>query len=236
MVYFDETSARDYIDIVNGGRLDWSTQEDKEKIAKIIAEIDAEMKGGFNFLTWLKAAASAKASGEYDKEAKTAIATKVTNTLLTDYITAASEDNNVRQFSDIVYAPENSMSLYRMYSPYTIIVPRDQVPIDFEKLNEALDNARGYYEMLLRSENPPKSVLRLNMKAFRNNYNLSDLTKMKLKYYAVKVGTCNLENLDMSKEFDFSKKVPTPEDVLRTANSATKDNLVVYDVVLAGVE
>ena len=32
IVYFDEAAAQDYVDVTNGGRLDWSTQENKEKI------------------------------------------------------------------------------------------------------------------------------------------------------------------------------------------------------------
>ena len=32
VIYFDESTAQDYIDIVNGGRLDWSKEENKEKI------------------------------------------------------------------------------------------------------------------------------------------------------------------------------------------------------------
>ena len=31
IVYFDEAAAQDYVDVTNGGRLDWSTQENKEK-------------------------------------------------------------------------------------------------------------------------------------------------------------------------------------------------------------
>ena len=27
IVYFDEAAAQDYVDVTNGGRLDWSTQE-----------------------------------------------------------------------------------------------------------------------------------------------------------------------------------------------------------------
>ena len=42
IVYFDEAAAQDYVDVTNGGRLDWSTQENKEKIAKIVAEIEAQ--------------------------------------------------------------------------------------------------------------------------------------------------------------------------------------------------
>lgn len=49
VVYFDEGSASDYITIHNGGQIDWSTEDNKEKLAKIVAEIDAQAKGGFNF-------------------------------------------------------------------------------------------------------------------------------------------------------------------------------------------
>lgn len=236
IVYFDEQAASDYIDIVNGGHLDWSTEEDKEKIAKIIAEIDAEMGHGFNILSWLKASITGNLSGSYNREAKTAIGSKLTNTILTDYISVANNDKNVKKFTDVVYAPENSISLYKMYSPYTIIVPKEDDDIDLEKLNQALESARGYYEMLLSSESTPKTVLRLNLKAFRNNYNLSDLTKMKLLYYAVKVGECDIDKLDMSKEFDLSKNIPTAEDVVGDCKVSTTNKLDVYDVVLAGVK
>ncbi len=236
VVYFDEQSASDYIDIANGGHLDWSTEKDKEKLAKIIAEIDAEIGGGFNFLSWIKASISGKIGSSYDQETKTMIGTKITNTLLTDYLTIADEDINIKKFIDVVYAPENSISMYKMYSPYTIIVPKDESPIDLEKLNEALENARGYYEMLLSSEKVPKTILRLNSKAFRNNYNLSDLTKMKLVYYGIYVGVCDISKLDMSKEFDFSKAHPTAEEVLDGKSRLRDAQLKVYDIMLAGIE
>lgn len=237
VVYFDEQAARDYIDIVNGGRLDWNTEEDKEKLAKIVAEIDAEIGGGFKLLTWLKASFSGKVNSEYNREAKTIIGSKLTSTLLTDYISIASDDDNVTKFTDcIVYAPENSISIYKMYSPYTIIFPKQEMPIDLEKLNEALENARGYYEMKIFNENQENNILRFNIKAFRNNYNLSDLTKMKLKYFAIKVGACDGERLDMSKEFDFSKPIPSAESILQQGSSVSDSLLTVYDVIFAGVE
>ena len=47
----------------------------------------------------------------------------------------ASEDKNIQQFhNDGVYAPENSISMYRMYSSYLNIVPKEQIPIDLEDL------------------------------------------------------------------------------------------------------
>ncbi|MGN0419094.1 MAG: hypothetical protein ACI4E4_01450 [Acetatifactor sp.] len=46
-IYFDGEAAQDYLDIKNGGRFDWSSDENKEKISKIICEIDAKASGGF---------------------------------------------------------------------------------------------------------------------------------------------------------------------------------------------
>ena len=54
---------------------------------------------------------------------------------------------------------------------------------------------RGYYDMLLKTEKERKSVLRFNLQAFKNNYNLVDLSKMKLTYFGIKVGTCGENHL-----------------------------------------
>lgn len=235
VIYFDEKSASDYIDIFNDGHLNWTTGKDKEKIAKFIAEIEAELGGGFNFLTWMKASLYGKANTSVSSDTKMIIETKITNTILTDYLNIANEDKNIRKFFDIVYAPLNSISLYKIFSPYTIIVPFDQQPIDLEKLNLALDNAKGYYEMLLSNESEPKNVLRFNIQAFRNNYNLSDLTKMKLVYYGVCVGECEKSKLDMAKEFEFTKVLPSAEEIVDGKKSSDK-KLKVFDIVLAGIE
>lgn len=64
IVYFDEVSAQDYLDITNGGHLDWNEEKNKQRVAEILAEIEAKAKGGFNVLNLLKASLSgtAKAS------------------------------------------------------------------------------------------------------------------------------------------------------------------------------
>lgn len=80
------------------------------------------------------------------------------------------------------------------------------MPIDMEKLNDALLGERGYYGMLLKTEDTPSSVLRFNINAFKNNYNLADLSKMELVYYGIKVGACKETELTIDKEFDFQKK------------------------------
>ena len=54
IIYFDETAAQDYLDITNGGRLDWSKEENKKRAAEILAEIEAQAKGSFNIISFLK--------------------------------------------------------------------------------------------------------------------------------------------------------------------------------------
>lgn len=240
VVYFDEVAAQDYIDIVNGGRLDWSSEENKKKLAKMLMEIEAQAKTGFNIFEFIKSSIAGTASAGVSTDIARIFDSTLKNTLLTDYIQKASKDKNVRKFDpDGVYAPQNSVSMYKMYSSYLTIVPKEQMPIDMEKLNEALLGERGYYGMLLLSEQEPSCVLRFNIKAFKNNYNLADLSKMKLVYYGIKVGVCTKEQLAIEKEFEIShcNNSPDAENILdgTETDNIMNDNLSVYDIVLAGV-
>ena len=239
VVYFDETAATDYITIQNGGQIDWSTTENKERLAKIIAEIDVQAKGGFNLFSFIKSSLSGNANVNLDTNTSKLIKSTVTNTLLTDYISMASKDKNIRQFhNDGVYAPKNSISMYRMYSSYLNIVPKEQIPIDLEGLNNALLGERGYYQMLLNSEKEPSCVLRFNINAFKNDYSLADLSKMNLSYFGVKVGQCTKEQLSLEKEFEINTSTNTP-DVKKIVTGDTSKSFIqyldVYNIVLAGV-
>ncbi len=237
VIYFDESTAQDYIDIVNGGRLDWSKEENKEKIAKILAEIEAEAQAGFNVISFIKAMMSSNVNTSASNDISRVFETTLKNTLLTDYISVASKDSNVKKFENSgVYAPNNSISMYRMYSSYLTIVPDNQMPINMEKLNEALLGERGYYAMLLANETNPTCVLRFNVKAFKNNYNLVDLSKMRLTYYGVKVGSCTEEQLNIEKEFEYYPKqsLLSAESIIDGTIEEQRE-LEVYDIVLAGV-
>ncbi len=236
----DEAAAQDYVDVTNGGRLDWSTQENKEKIAKIVAEIEAQAKSGFNILNYIKATFQGKVDASASAELTSAFDKTIKNTLLTDYIQAASKDEHVKKFENSgVYAPENSVTLYKMLSSYLTIVPKEEIPIDMEKLNEAILGERGYYDMLLKTEKERKSILRFNLQAFKNNYNLVDLSKMKLTYFGIKVGTCGENHLSIDKEFDFqpAEDKTTAEEIVEGEKSVAEEEkeLDVYDIVLAGV-
>lgn len=239
VIYFDETASTDYITIQNGGHIDWSTTENKEKLAKIMAEIDLQAKSGFNLFSLIKATVSGHANANVDASTSNLIKSTVTNTLLTDYISMASKDKNIRQFhNDGVYAPVNSISLYRMYSSYLNIVPKEQIPIDLEGLNNALLGERGYYQMLLNSEKEPTCVLRFNINAFKNDYSLADLSKMNLSYFGVQVGNCTKEQLTLENEFEMKaiNEKPNVNEIVTGNKTNAKSNLLnVYDIVLAGV-
>lgn len=81
--------------------------------------------------------------------------------------------------------------------------------------------------------------MRFNLRAFKNNYNLVDLSKMKLTYFGIKVGTCKREQLSIDKEFDFqtSEEKITAEDIVgdKKIDNKEEKELDVYDVILAGV-
>ncbi|HBL8480108.1 TPA: hypothetical protein LTU80_003158, partial [Listeria monocytogenes] len=137
-----------------------------------------------------------------------------------------------------VYAPEESITIYKMYSSYLNVVPKEEIPIDLTELNKAILGDRGYYQMLLGSEPVPKTVLRFNINAFKNSYTLADLSKMNLTYYGIKVGTCTMNQLSMENEFKFEKKkneIDVTEIVTGEKNEDKNDLLDVYDVVLGGV-
>lgn len=241
IVYFDEAAAQDYLDITNGGRLDWSTEENKMRVAQILAEIEAQAKGGFNIISFLKGSISGNIDANSSGEVSKLLDTTIKNTLLTDYIAKAHKDEKIEKFGNSgVYAPKNSVTLYKMYSSYLSVVPKDQLPFDIEKLNEAVLGERGYYAMLLKTESVPSSVLRFNINAFKNNYSLADLSKMNLTYYGVKVGICKQAELGIDQEFDFQGKSPkvTAESVLGMNEEVLnqENDLVVYDIVLAGVK
>lgn len=235
VVYFDESTAQDYIDILHEGRFDRSVEQNNGHAEDISAQVEAQGSSGMKILKFLKANFSGEVRGNFSGEISKMIDTTLKNTLLTDYLSQADKDDGVRKFPGAkVYAPENSLTLYRMYHSYFTIVPKDKLPIDMEKLNEAVLGERGYYPMLMECEENKQCVLRFNIGSFRNNYNLADLSKMELTYYGVKVGNCTKEQLSIEQEFESTNANWTASNVVNHTEPQN-DLLEVYDVVLAGI-
>lgn len=107
--------------------------------------------------------------------------------------------------------------------------------LDISKMEDAINKGRGYYEFVANIEGVEK-ILRFNLDAFRNNYTMSDLPKMQLTYFAIKVGKINKQDLRVEKEFEFgTNKSSKRADYTGESNDQETTEIDVYDVVLAGV-
>lgn len=94
IIYFDELAAQDYLDITNGGRLDWSKEDNRKRAAEILTEIEAQAQGGFNILNFIKGSLAgnvdAKASGEVSK----LFDSTIKNTLLSILVLCRTKDKS----------------------------------------------------------------------------------------------------------------------------------------------
>ena len=100
-------------------------------------------------------------------------------------------------------------------------------------MDNVFEDGKGHYEMIA-DDGKNKVVLRFNINSFRNNYTLSDLTKMDLTYYGVLVGETEEYLLDISNELNPSDDIPNNIKELENKNNS-KTKLKVYDVILAGI-
>lgn len=260
IIYFDEGSATDYIQLVNGGVLKRTTELIAE--ANENAEIEAEVglsvgkKGLFRLLggAGLNASIEGKAGVDFqkDKIAKTILE----NTVLTDFVEIIDSDSKKRkeeskqhrsmlQFKKIRMSPiEESFSYYMLMAPFFTMV-KGELPfvdednhmynLDVSKIEEAIARGRGYYEFL-GDVDGKEAIFRFNNTAFRNNYTLSDIPKMQLSMYAVSVGEYDKGKLNLANEFEFNVNRPKRIEYDEKAKKNDNSMLEIYDVIIAGVE
>ena len=245
VIYFDEVSASDYVTIKNGGDMDWTTKENEVKRKSASGEASGSVSAGFRFLNFAKAAFSGEIKASTDVNSSRVIENIFSNALLTDYISLASNDPHIQKYSGkSVFIPENSLSQYKMVSSFIDLISAEQfkeLGVNIDKLNDVILGKQGYFPLLLGDYKKTDAVLRFNISAFKNNYNLSDLTKMDLQYFGIKVGKCTKEDLTFNKMFTFSNEEQplSPKDIIdgsSSENTKEKDFMDVYDVVLAGVK
>lgn len=262
IVYFDEDSVTDYVQIVAGGELETTTELLKSREGNESQNTGASGKVGINgvfraLLGW-EGSINGDISAGMTFNSNKMVKNIVKNTILTDFLRIVdSEESNgntskvnkgaIKKFSGYrITAEKDSLSYMVMVSPYFSMfrgasVPAGEFNIAVDKLEAALKNAKGYYEFV-GTKSKSQVVLRFNINAFRNGYTISDLLKMNLSIYAIKVGKTTLEMLNVSKELDMDMSI-IPKDnpsysELEPVNTEDRDNkkLDVFDVLLAGVE
>lgn len=259
IVYFDEGSATDFVQIVHGGGLTSTTELFESGEDRGSAAVDAEAKVGLGAL--LHGLLGARASVSVDTSLSTSFDSGemaksiITNTLLTDFLACVSpsDDSSIHVFEGYGINPvSNSMSSFMLLTPYLGMlrsgssVSAGDFAISLDWIDDAIKKGKGYYEFLAVSKNNEKDrrLLRFNGSALKNNYKLPDLTKMDLLFYAVKVGKTRIADLDVESELEFvgSSGMPkNPDYPVSSAaaddNSASDDEeLDMYDVILAGVK
>lgn len=264
VVYFDEDSVTDYVQIIAGGELEKTTQLLKESEKCGEADTSAGGKAGisgvFKALLGLEAQASAEATMGITLNTNKMAKNIVKNTILTDFLGIIDgkatdkggklKQGSIKKFQGYTISVEkDSLSYIVMVSPYLSMfkgdlgIPAGEFDIAVEKLDNALRSAKGYYEFI-GTKGKSKVVLRFNINSLKNNYKINDLLKMNLSIYAIKVGTTTLEQLNVNKELDIdfyntAKDNPDyhagEQEAPNSENSKSK-RLDVYDVLLAGVE
>lgn len=239
IIYFDEDSAIDYINISDGGIRVKSNETTNEKSDKGNINTTIGLESKFSFFDFFKANAKAEANAEILQYGQKIVKSTLTNTILTDYILKANDDEKTKKFCDFKIVPiENSLTFWKMYTPYTKLFNdklSDKInsEIDITKLDQVIDSVKGYYE-LKAVKNNETYILRFNNIGFRNNYKLSNLMNMDLVYYGVLVGESTLEQYSIENEFNFTTNSSVSLEEIK-GKAGENNKIKIYDVILAGV-
>lgn len=250
VVCFDEESSADYLQILCDGKMEKTMELFNSNNTSGQAEGKMNISKLFKALINFEGTASVKTSFNNAKMVKNI----VKNTILSDFIKMVesqynSNDEIIKKFEGYkIYAVKDSLAHIVMITPYLNILKDDSViqtgelNISVVKLDEVLRSAKGYYEFL-GNDGENEIIFRFNINSFRNGYTISDLLKMDLCIWAIKVGKTKLDNLNINKEFNidsfastYSSDNPSYRSVEEEDISSKQlDELEVFDVLLAGV-
>lgn len=264
IIYFDESFVADFMQIIAGGEIKKTTEfisnvsADVQGEGNASASIGTEGKGVsklFSFLSGVSLNAEVSASTETSYKRDKVVKNILENTLLSDFVGLIKNDakrkpdnqrcKGISVFQKLkVYPEPNSFSFFMLAAPFFSMLKGD-IPInnadgttfnlDITKMEEAIDKGRGYYEFIAIYQGS-EIILRFNISAFRNNYTMSDLPKMQLTYYAIRVGKTDKAKLQIEKEFEFGTRVLSRADYSGLSANNGINEIEVFDVVLAGIE
>ncbi|MGE6370566.1 DUF6414 family protein [Planococcus kocurii] len=255
IIYFDESSALDILDIKSNGR----TEKIMETMVQKASKFSLDGKIGTGILDFFNFGISANSSGQYDRGKSNILKTNLTNTILTSFLDLLKKEKSneygLEELKDSkLTIPPDSAAFIKSIAPFIKFFKSSEEfkntsdpildNIDLHSVDDVLLNAKGYYELLAIDKEGDKKVVRFNLDGFRNNYKLNDLEKMNLTLYGVKVGTCLEENLSFEKELAFGNQQSNKQqnqnlgyNPHETNNNQNKTDieLDIIDIVLAGI-
>lgn len=255
IVYFDEGSITDFMQIVRGGEVETTSEitasDEKNKVAQIEGKIGASMPSLAKILSVFHASTSATGTVETTLNTQEIMKNIVKNTILTDFLGSIQKNSEAisifRKYK--ITVQENSVSYLALITPLMTMIRSNSViqsgdfNISVDKMDAAIKNAKGYYDFIGEEcgTDSKKVIFRFNIKAFKNNYKVTDLLKMDLSIFAIKVSTTTLKSLEFNNEFQLqeSHSVDNPsytEEIPAHNNQEQDEPIDVYDVLLAGIE
>lgn len=243
IVYLDEQAVFDFLELHQNG-----IQSDIiKRVSKNMVEVDAEGKVGMNFFTRFKIGLSGNAS--YQRSG--VVESQITSTLLSNFKKFVTNKNSskVECLDNVkLFIEKDSPAFYRNITPVLDMISditkmssitdddkNNFKGIEIKNIERTLDRLSGYYEIKGISSESNESVFRFNISGLRNNYTLSDLTKMDVKLYGIKVGEVDSIDLSFNTMIDRLSNQRQSQLGADFDEEHNNEKIPIYDVLVAGV-
>lgn len=256
IIYFDETSAIDLLQIEKKGNFNQtielvnevSGEAEGEAKASVNAGKQGTVKAVFEKLIGLSGSVEGQVGVSGAVHGGRIARTILENTLLSDFLDTV-EFRRRRPLIDITSGykltiDKESMTYFAMIAPITEMMEGNQrideeLTMKVSKMNQGIRNTKGYYELIgtkIESENNSTDgnidtrIFRFNINSFKNNYRIQDLRKMNLNLYSIYVGETYMSELNFEKEFDLDTD-KTELDFQGFGNNVSDEKDIVDEIV-----
>lgn len=246
IVYLDEQAVFDFLELHQNG-----IQSDIiKRVSENMVEVDAEGKVGMNLFTRFKIGLSGNAS--YQRSG--VVESQITSTLLSNFKRVITETKKgkslkIECLNNIKLSIEkDSPAFYRNITPVLdTIKDIEQVKsltendknnfkgFEIRNFEKALDKLSGYYEIKGTDSNGKEMIIRFNISGLRNNYTLSDLTKMDIILFGIKVGEVDSIDLSFNTMIDRLSNRSQRQIGIDFDEEQENNQIPIYDILAAGV-
>lgn len=221
VVYFDENSVLDYLQIFNKGKMKQFIQVVKNLSGGLGGGANADLEKKDKSLTGIIAQnlAGVSGKGKIDFGAKGGLSgdriktTLIENSVLFDFISSINRQrkSKIEILKDykLDILPD-SMAYYASIAPLTEMMEGKSkidtdISLNVDKMYSAIKALKGYFEVI-GTESGRKGqkqiIFRFNLNSFRDNYRLQDVTKMSLIIFAINSGSETKAELNFNSQFN----------------------------------
>lgn len=235
VVYFDEDSAGDYLNISNKGVTKENTEKSINKQTARSLDIKTRLSLIFPAATIIAITSALALNNsilrfffgiigsiasitpitldflyKQNREDKELVSTQVTSTILSQFLEKQKEDGQILCIRPThVHIAKDSFAFIKFYAPVVEMIKTTSEGIDISKFGEVMKETKGYYELIakvIEGQSKEKTyIIRLNAESFRNNYKLTDLLHMNLTYYGIKVGKMSPDKMEFQHTFNITE-------------------------------